>query len=97
MVDVSEAIRFPVAGMTCSSCVGHIIKAAGRVPGVEKVRVDLAGETATICRDPALASDAAIAAALDEAGYQADIAAAVIVPTDDRTGLIARLFRRTGA
>src|SRR5512134_3164710 len=41
-------IVLPVQGMTCASCVAHVEKALGRVPGVERTAVNLATETAAI-------------------------------------------------
>jgi Cu+-exporting ATPase len=91
-----ETIRFSIRGMTCSSCVSRIMRSVGKVPGVAKVSVDLRHETATVRREPALASNVEIAAAVSHAGYTADIDAAVVVPwgADDRSVLKALLGRR---
>ena len=89
-----ETIRFPVAGMTCSSCVGHIEHAVRTVEGVRRVRVDFRRETATVSREPALVSNAALAAAVAEAGYEADLAAAVPVAADETRGWLARFLGR---
>ena len=89
-----EAIRFPVAGMTCGSCVNRITRAVRRLDGVTKVSVDLRNETATVRRDPALVSNAALAAAVADAGYTADLAAAVVVPHDEPQGFLDRLLHR---
>lgn len=89
----SETIRFPVRGMTCSSCVSRITRAIRKVDGGGRVAVDLRTETATVCREPATASDAALAAAVAEAGYVADLGAAIGVPTVDRPGPLQRLGR----
>lgn len=90
----SETIRFPVTGMTCGSCVNRITRAVRKLDGVTKVTVDLRRETATVRREPALVSNAALVAAVAEAGYEADVAASVPVARDADRGLIARLFRR---
>lgn len=90
-----EAIRFPVRGMTCGACVSRIVRAVRRLDGVTKVSVDLRGETATVHREPALVSNAALAAAVADAGYDADIEAATHVALDARRGVLARLLRRT--
>ena len=89
-----EAIRFPVAGMTCSSCVSRIVRAVRRLDGVTKVSVDLRNETATVRRDPTLVSNAALAAAVAGAGYTADLAAALVVPPDERIGFLEHLLHR---
>jgi len=31
---MAELVRFPIEGMTCTSCVGHITKAVRRIDGV---------------------------------------------------------------
>jgi P-type Cu+ transporter len=87
-----ETIRFPVAGMTCGSCVNRITRTLRKVDGVAKVKVDLRGETATVGRDPDLVSNAALAAAIADAGYQADLDVSVSVPTAESRGLLKRLF-----
>jgi len=89
-----DTIRFPVAGMTCASCVGHIEHAVRAVEGVRRVRVDLRRETATVSREPALVSNAALAAAVEAAGYRANLAAAVAVPADEARNWLARLLGR---
>jgi len=89
-----ETIRFPVAGMTCSSCVNRITRAVRKLDGVTRVAVDLGGETATVSREPALVSNAALAAAVAEAGYEADLDGATIVPTAATRGFLGRLLGR---
>lgn len=89
-----ETIRFPVAGMTCPSCVNRITRSLKHVEGVSKVRVDLQHETATVHRDRDRATDAALAAAVAEAGYTADLAAAVVVPEIEQRGFLDRLLGR---
>ncbi len=91
----AETIRFPVSGMTCGSCVNRIMRALGKVEGVTKVRVDLRRETATVRREPALVSNAALAAAVAAAGYTADLDAAVIVPPGSDRSFLDRLLGRS--
>src|ERR687898_1265464 len=62
-------ISFPVTGMTCASCVNRVEKAIGKVPGVERAAVNLATERATVSYDPEETTVAAIAAAVERAGY----------------------------
>ena len=90
----TETIRFPVSGMTCGSCVNRITRAVRKLDGVTKVHVDLGRETATVRREPALVSNAALAAAVVEAGYAADLASAVVVPAGPARGLLDRLLGR---
>lgn len=91
----TETVRFPVSGMTCGSCVNRITRAVRKLDGVTKVNVDLRTETATVRREPALVSNAALADAVSEAGYEAGIASAVIIPTVESRGLLGRLFGRS--
>ena len=90
----AETIRFPVAGMTCNACVNRITRALRQVSGVTKVHVDLRSESVVVRREPALVSNAALAAAIAEAGYEANLASAVIVPAAESGGLFGRLFGR---
>jgi len=93
--DVSlETIRFPVAGMTCASCVNRITRAVKNVYGVESVRVSLRDETMTVRRDPALVSNAALAQAVEAAGYRTDADRAEPVTAEVSRGLFARLLGR---
>ena len=43
-----QAVRLPIIGMTCASCVGRVEKALAAVPGVVEASVNLATETAII-------------------------------------------------
>lgn len=67
---MSETVALSITGMTCGACVGRVERAIGRVPGVTKVAVNLATESATITTDRALAVDA-ITDAVRDAGYDA--------------------------
>lgn len=60
---------YTVIGMTCSHCVNSVGSEIGKIPGVTDVQVDLANGTATVTSDRPL-DDAAVAAAVDEAGYE---------------------------
>ena len=59
--------------MTCASCVGRVEKALKKVPGVEAAEVNLATETAEVRWSIAAPDLAALAAAVDKAGYTARI------------------------
>jgi Cu+-exporting ATPase len=84
------AVRFPVEGMTCSSCVGHITRALRKLDGVRGVRVDLRRELVTVEREPGKVPDASIAEAIEAAGYQPRMGDAVIV--EPRPSFIERLL-----
>ena len=89
-----QVIRFPVRGMTCGSCVNRVMRTVGRVPGVAKVSVDLRHETATVRREASRVPDAALAAAVAAAGYEADLAAVEVLPPGSDRGLLERLLGR---
>ncbi|MEZ5287345.1 MAG: heavy metal-associated domain-containing protein [Vicinamibacterales bacterium] len=61
---------FAVTGMTCGNCERHVRHAAEAVAGVSDVVVDRPANRATVSYDPAVATPAAIAAAITEAGYE---------------------------
>jgi copper chaperone len=58
---------YQVAGMTCEHCVRAVSGEVGKVAGVTDVAVDLAAGTVTVSGEQV--SDSAVAAAVDEAGY----------------------------
>ena len=58
---------YTVQGMTCGHCVDAITGEVTKLAGVGKVDVDLAGKTVAVTGDQL--DDAAIRAAIDEAGY----------------------------
>lgn len=62
----------PIGGMTCASCAGRVERALGKVPGVQRVSVNLANERAHIeavgQMDPGV-----LIAAVDKAGYTASL------------------------
>lgn len=89
-----ETIRFPVAGMTCASCINRITRSLRRLDGVDRIKVDLGRETVTLRRDPDRVSDAALSTAVTQAGYEADLGAAAVVEDaiEPRHGML-RFFR----
>ncbi|APX69632.1 MULTISPECIES: heavy metal translocating P-type ATPase [unclassified Brucella] len=72
-----EAVSFPVPveGMSCASCVSSVEKAVSRVPGVDKVSVNLATERADVTFKGAPDLPAVIEA-IRKAGY--DVPAGVV-------------------
>ncbi len=65
---MTDERAYQVDGMTCGHCRAAVIAEVGGVAGVRDVAVDLAGGRMVV-RGEGL-DDAAIAAAVDEAGYQ---------------------------
>jgi copper ion binding protein len=66
---VTTTSTYTVSGMTCGHCVAAVSEEVGRLPGVTAVDVDLATGALTVTGD-APVDDDAVAAAVDEAGYQ---------------------------
>lgn len=68
----STTFDLPISGMTCASCAGRVERALGKVPGVQRVSVNLANERAHIevlgQMDPGV-----LIAAVDKAGYTATL------------------------
>ena len=62
---------YRVTGMTCGHCVGAVTEELTALPGVSHVSVDLvAGGTSTVTIESSSQLDsAAVAEAVDEAGY----------------------------
>ena len=58
---------YTVEGMTCGHCVNAVTGEVTKVPGVTDVRVDLEAKAVTVTGGSI--DDAAIAAAVEEAGY----------------------------
>jgi copper chaperone len=59
---------YTVTGMTCGHCVNSVSTEIGKLDGVSDVQVDLASGTVTVTSQQPL-DDAAVHAAVDEAGY----------------------------
>lgn len=59
---------YTVSGMTCSHCVNSVQDEVRQIAGVTEVQVDLASGAVTVTSEKPL-DDAAVRAAVDEAGY----------------------------
>ena len=69
-----ETLHFLISGMTCASCVASVERALIQVEGVDKAQVNLAEQSALVfstSKDNKTIN--AIANAVEEAGYQAEI------------------------
>ena len=64
-----HSLEFPVAGMTCASCVSRVERALKKVPGVDAASVNLATEQATV-ESAAPLDAAALSAAVAQAGFE---------------------------
>jgi copper chaperone CopZ len=60
---------YTVTGMTCGHCVSSVSSEISKLGGVSNVQVDLATGAVTVTSDQPL-DDAAVRAAVDEAGYE---------------------------
>ena len=63
--------EFAVQGMHCQGCVKSVTGAVKQVPGVARVDVSLEKKAATVEFDAATANPAAIVAAIEGAGFEA--------------------------
>lgn len=68
---VLSTTNLQVTGMTCASCVEHVQKAVGNLPGVFRLVVNLASNSARVEYEPGITSITDIKKAIRELGYQA--------------------------
>jgi copper chaperone len=69
---MNETVKtYTVLGMSCSHCVSAVSEEVERVAGVEAVYIELKTKQVTV-RGHGL-DDAALRAAIDEAGYEAAV------------------------
>ena len=61
-----------IEGMSCENCVAHVTKTLQSVPGVQSANVQLAAGRAQVQHENA--DVPAMLAAIDEAGYEAEVA-----------------------
>ncbi len=66
---MEHSANFPVSGMTCANCAMNIERRLGKVDGVTSANVNFASEQATVVYDDEAIDLAAIAGAIDKAGY----------------------------
>jgi len=85
----STTFDLPISGMTCASCAGRVERALGKVPGVQRVSVNLANERAHIevlgQMDPGV-----LIAAVDKAGYTATLPQSETVTDTDQAQRLHR-------
>lgn len=62
-------ITYTVSGMSCGHCKSAVEREVGQVPGVEFVEADVDTKLVVVRGDGL--EDAALRAAIDEAGYEA--------------------------
>jgi copper ion binding protein len=60
---------YTVRGMTCGHCASAVTEELSRIPGVTGVQIDVTAGRVTVEADHPVPADA-VAAAVDEAGYE---------------------------
>ncbi|GAB2832774.1 heavy-metal-associated domain-containing protein [Microbacterium insulae] len=65
-----QTTEYTVTGMTCAHCEMSVRTEVSKIPGADVVRVDAASGSLVV-ESAAPLSDAAVLAAVDEAGYEA--------------------------
>ena len=66
---MTDTRTYTVTGMTCGHCVASVTEEVQEIPGVENVDVVLESGALTVTSSQSL-DDAAVRAAVEEAGYQ---------------------------
>lgn len=69
--------QFNVTGMTCAACSARVEKAVGRLPGVDKIAVNLLKNSMVVEYDETVLDTQKIIGAVTEAGYGASLKEAV--------------------
>src|ERR1035441_210350 len=64
-----ERVDLPVSGMTCAACARTIERTLTSTPGVVRVNVNLATNTATVEFDPRIVQVRDFVLAIEELGY----------------------------
>ena len=63
-----------IDGMTCGGCVARVHNATADIDGLDDISIELADNQATVTFDDSKTSAEVIAAAIDEAGFDATVA-----------------------
>ncbi len=66
---MADTQTYTVTGMTCGHCVASVTEEVTDIPGVESVEIDLASGSLSLSTSQPV-DDAAVKAAVEEAGYQ---------------------------
>ncbi len=78
-----EQLELPIGGMTCASCANRIERRLNKLEGVE-ASVNYATERATVAYDPATTDTQQLIAAVEAAGYRAELPPPPDAAGDDR-------------
>ena len=88
---MSEHVRFPIGGMTCTACASRITGAVRKLDGVEAVRVNFGSDSAEVTFDPSRISLLAIAEVVRRAGYEVQLEHAEPFILSPRRGFHSRI------
>jgi copper chaperone len=64
-----STVTLKIQGMTCHHCVARVTKALKAIPGVQDAVVDLRKAEAAVSYDETRVDNAALSAAVTDAGY----------------------------
>ncbi len=78
--------EFPVDGMSCASCAGHVRHALEKTAGVAAAEVNLATATARVTYDEAVCTPEGMRANVAQMGFDLDISAAIPAPASAAGG-----------
>jgi Cu+-exporting ATPase len=67
----ASTLELAIDGMTCAACASRLEKVLGRLDGVDSAQVNFATETAQLRYRPWAVDEAAVFAAVDQAGFSA--------------------------
>jgi copper chaperone len=67
-----ETTTIKITGMSCGGCTASVTKVLSETPGVAKADVTLTPGQAVVEFEPARVTRAALCAAIDEAGFEAE-------------------------
>lgn len=70
---IHKTLQFPIEGMSCGKCVKHVTAALQNTAGVKSAEVTLNPPVAKVEIDDVVTTPAALAAAVEEAGYRAKL------------------------
>lgn len=74
-VPLTQTVRIPIEGMSCSACVARVKSGLSQLDGVSSVDVDLASRSARVRFAPSRVSAQTIVATINGMGYRAGTAA----------------------
>lgn len=83
--------KYSVKGMTCSACESHVYNSVCKLPGVEKVDVNLLTNSMNVEFDENVVNDAMIIKAVSDGGYQASNFDEALIDSDDLSILKQKL------